>query len=62
MTRPRNRAPTIAEVGDFLTREARRTVRRAERLRRELDNRFAAYQHAVRDLQRLLSQTSLSPA
>jgi hypothetical protein len=57
MPRPPNgrRAPTIAEVADYLAREAQTTIKRSEALRRELNERLATFQKTLRDVQRLLS-------
>lgn len=49
------RSPTIAEVADYLARESCATIRRAEGLRRELDERLAAFEKILRDVQWLLN-------
>ena len=58
MPRPRivRRAPTIAEVTDYLAREAKATIKRSDALRRELDERLAAFEKIVRHIQLFLRQ------
>ena len=58
MSRPRivREAPTIAEVADYLTREAKATIKRSDALRRELDERLAAFENTVRHIQQFLSR------
>ena len=58
MPRPRivRGAPTIAEVADYLAREAKATITRSDALRRELDERLAAFEKTVQHIQRFLSR------
>ena len=56
------RAPTIAEVADYLAREADATIQHAEGLRRELDERLAALEKTLRDVQWLLNHPAYGGA
>jgi Mg/Co/Ni transporter MgtE len=56
------RALTIAEVADYLGREADATIQRAEGLRRELDERLAAFEKTLRDIQWLLNHPAYGSA